>query len=76
MGNVLPTSVRRARPSGPRLLLETVREDLLDLEEMTKAPPDTMRLVARTGCADGAYTNGLPWPEYILDAWYTSDLAP
>eukprot|EP00961_Rhodomonas_salina_P291928 3932464-Rhodomonas_salina.1 len=59
------------------LSLESIPEDELNFDEMTKAPPATMNLVQQSGQPDGAFvTPELPWPAYILDAWYTPELAP
>ena len=58
------------------LTLEIIPEDELNYEEMTKAPPATMTLVRQSNQSDGAFTTPkLPWPTYILDAWYTPQLA-
>ena len=60
--------------SSSRLSLEIIPENNLIYEEMTKAPPSTMNKVKQAG---GAYTTAeLPWPQYILDNWYSSELAP
>ena len=60
--------------SSSRLSLEIIPENNLNYEEMTKAPPSTMNKVKQAG---GAYTTAeLPWPQYILDNWYSSELAP
>jgi len=63
MGNLL---------SPPPLIIEPLLEDSLDYEEMTLAPPSTMELVSRE---KGAYSGSLPWPEYVLDSWFSDDLA-
>ena len=60
-----------------RLSLQVISEKDLNYDDMTKAPPTTMQIVKEANAPDGAFTtNALPWPQYILDAWYTPALAP
>ena len=78
MGNNNTTSSPpESSSSSSHLTLEIIPEDQLNYEEMTKAPPETMALVRQSNQPDGAFTTpSLPWPTYILDAWYTPQLAP
>jgi len=59
MGNLLP------------LRIESLNASTLDFDSMTLAPPSTMELVKSQG---SAYCTTLPWPTYILDAWYSPEI--
>ena len=60
-----------------RLRLEVLPEDELKYEEMALAPPETMGIMKEEGSDGGAFTTPkLPWPMYILDAWYSPEIAP